>query len=150
MPVTGDTGNGATLTLAIFNGTTAITAALDVISVTPGAITAPGINASTLATSGTHEMIPNDLASVAESTATFKWLTQGAKPTLPSPAGTITLTFPLRTNGTVAETTAATITGTGFITGITPPTMSNGELQVGTIAWQWDGDTGPSLTASAP
>lgn len=145
MALTGDTGNGATLTLALYNGTSAITAALDVISITPGAFTAAPIDVSTLSTSGTREMIPNDLATVGESTATFKWLTAGAKPTLPSVAGTITLTYPLRTG----ETTAATLTGTGFITNLQAPSMANGELQVGTIGWQWDGDTGPTFTASA-
>lgn len=145
MALTGDTGNGATLTLALYNGTSALTSALSVISIAPGNFTAPGIDVSTLATSGTREMIPNDLMSVAESSATFKWLTSATQPTLPSVAGTITLTFPMRAN----ETTAATLTGTGFITGYQPPSMANGELQVGTVSWQWDGDTGPNFTASA-
>lgn len=145
MAITGDTGNGATLALALFDGTTAITAALEVISITPAAITVGKVDASTLATTGHRESIPGDLADSGDSTATFKWLTSATPPTLPSPAGTITLTFPMRTG----ETTAATHTGTGFITSLTPPTFENGVLQVGTIAWQWDGDTGPSLTKSA-
>jgi hypothetical protein len=145
MALTGDTGNGATLTLALYNGTTAITAALDVITVSPGALAVAAIDVSTLATSGTMEMIPSDLASVGESSATFKWLTSGTKPTLPSAAGTITLTFPTRTG----ETTAATMTGTGFITQFQAPSLANGELQVGNVSWQWDGETGPSFTASA-
>lgn len=145
MALTGDTGNGATLTLALYNGTSALTSALSVISIAPGNFTAPGIDVSTLATTGTREMIPNDLMSVAESSATFKWLTSVTQPTLPSAAGTITLTFPMRSG----ETTAATLTGTGFITGYQAPSMANGELQVGTVSWQWDGDTGPNFTASA-
>lgn len=145
MALTGDTGNGATLTLALFTGTTAITAALDVISISPGNMTVSPIDVSTLATTGFMEKIPGDLADIGESTATFKWLTGVAVPTLPSAAGTCTLTFPLRTG----ETTAATMTGTGFITGVQVPSMENGALQVGTITWQWDGDTGPSNTVSA-
>lgn len=145
MALTGDTGNGATLTLALYNGTSALTSALSVINIAPGNFTAPGIDVSTLATTGTREMIPNDLMSVAESSATFKWLTSVTQPTLPSAAGTITLTFPMRSG----ETTAATLTGTGFITGYQAPSMANGELQVGTVSWQWDGDTGPNFTASA-
>jgi hypothetical protein len=145
MALTGDTGNGATLTLAIFNGTTALTAALDVISITPGAITVAPIDVSTLATSTVMEHIPGDLASVGESSATYKWLTSATVPTLPSAAGTCTLTFPLRSG----ETTAATMTGTGFITSVQAPAMENGTLQVGQISWQWDGETGPSFTVGA-
>lgn len=145
MALTGDTGNGATLTLSLYNGTSAITAALDVISIKPGEITVGSVDVSTLATSTIRELIPNDLSEVGESSADFKWLTAGVKPTLPSVTGTCTLTWPLRTG----ETTAATMTGTGFITGLQAPSMENGALQVGTIKWQWDGDTGPSITASA-
>lgn len=144
MALTGDTGNGASLTLALFDGTVAITAALDVIEITPGAITVAPVDVSTLASSGNEETIPTDLAALAESSATFKWLTAGTKPTLPSAAGTCTVTYPLRTG----ETTAATITGTGFLTNLTPPTLANGQLQVGSVSWKWDGDTGPSFTAS--
>ena len=97
MPLTGDTGNGATLTLALFNGTTAITASLDVISITPGEITVGTIDSSTLATSGFMEKIPSDLADIGESSADFKWISAGTKPTLPSSAGTCTITWPLQT-----------------------------------------------------
>jgi len=144
MPLTGDTGNGATLTLALFNGTTAITASLDVISITPGEITVGTIDSSTLATSGFMEKIPSDLADIGESSADFKWVAAGSKPTLPSSAGTCTITWPLQTG----QTTAATMTGTGFLTGLQAPTFQHGELQVGTVKWQWDGDVGPSLTGA--
>lgn len=145
MPLTGDTGNGATLSLAIFNGTSAITASLDIISISPGEVTVASVDVSTLATTGVMEKIPSDLADVGESTATFKWLTAGAKPTLPSAAGTFTITFPLRSG----ESTAATMTGTGFLTRLKAPEFQNGQLQVGELSWQWDGDVGPTLTASA-
>lgn len=145
MAITGDTGNGATMTLAIFNGTASITASLDLMEITPSAITVEKIEASTLATSGHKEYLPGDLSDSADNTATFKWMTDGVKPTLPSGAGTFTITMPARTG----ETTPATITGTGFLTSITPPPLSNGTLQIGTLAWAWDGDTGPSITASA-
>ena len=145
MAISGDTGNGATLTLALFDGTTAITAALDPISITLAPITAEVIDASTLATSGHREYIPGDLSDSGENTATFKWSTSATPPTLPSPAGTCTVTLPARTG----ETTPATVTGSGVITSFTPPSLENGVLQVGTIAWRWDGDTGPSVTKSA-
>jgi hypothetical protein len=143
--VNGDTGNGATLTLALFDGTTAITAALDVINITPSAITAAKVDASTLATTGHRESIPGDLADSGDNTATFKWMTGADQPQLPSAAGTCTITFPLRSG----ETTPAAHTGSGFLTSFTPPALENGVLQVGTLAWQWDGDTGPSFTKSA-
>jgi hypothetical protein len=144
MAVTGDTGNGATLTLALFDGTTAITTALDVISITPAAITVGKIDASTLGTSGHREYFPDDLSDSGENTATFKYIAEGTKPTLPSAAGTCTITMPLK----APSTTAGTITGTGFITSFTPPSLENGALQVGTISWAWDGDTGPTITAA--
>ena len=145
MALTGDTGNGATLTLALYNGTTAITTALSVISISPGKITTKPIDVTVLGTTGFREMIPGDLAEIGESSANFKWLTNASIPTTGTATGTCTLTFPLRGS----ETTAATMTGTGFITGLQPPVMENGKLQEGTINWQWDGDTGPSFTASA-
>lgn len=145
MALTGDTGNGATLTLALFNGTTAITAALDVISITPGKMAVAPIDVSTLATTGYTEMIPGDLATVGEGTATFKANGASTAPTLPSAAGTITITLPLQTGAT----TPGGISGTGFLTGYQPPALQNGVLQVGTVNWQWDGDTGPAQTASS-
>ena len=145
MALTGDTGNGATLTLALFTGTTAITAALDVITISSGNITVSPVNVSTLASSGFNENIPGDLATIAESSATFKYLTSSTPPTLPSAAGTCTITFPARTG----ETTPASMTGTGFLTGFQAPSMENGSLQVGTVSWMWDGDTGPSITAAS-
>jgi len=142
MANTGGVGNGATLTLALFNGTTAITASLDVMSISPGEITVSPVNVTTLATTGFEQHIPTRLASIGESSAEFKWITTGTKPTLPSAAGTCTITWPLR----AGETTAAVMTGTGFLTGFQPPTFQNGQLQVGTMKWQWDGNVGPTLT----
>jgi hypothetical protein len=142
MALTGDTGNGATLTLAIYDGTTAITAALEITDVDLAAITVDSVDTSTLGTTGHAESIPGDLAQSGDNTANFKWLTKAKCPTLPSPAGVFTLTYPLRSG----ETTAATRAGTGYLTSIKDPRMANGELQVGSLAWRWDGDTGPTYT----
>jgi hypothetical protein len=144
MPLTGDTGNGATLTLALFNGTAAITASLDVIDITPGDFTVPPVNVSTLGTTQFEEHIPGDLAAIGESSATYKFLTSANLPTLPSAAGTCAITFPLR----AGESTAAVITGTGFLTRVQLPSFANNELQVGEVSWQWDGDIGPTFTRS--
>jgi hypothetical protein len=145
MSLTGDTGNGATLTLAMFSGTTAITAALEIISIQPGEFTVSPVQSSTLATVKDDEKLPGDLADVGESSAEFKYIAGGLKPTFPQPVGTITITFPF-----VSPDLPTYLTGTGFLTGFQPPTFQNGQLQVGTIKWQWDGNVGPSFTTVLP
>lgn len=148
MALTGDTGNGATLTLALYNGTTSITTALSVISITPGEITTESVDVTTLGTTDYMENIPSDLRSVAPFSATYKFITTTAF-ALPAIAGsmvgTCTLTWPTRTG----ETAAATFAGTGYVTSNKLPDMANGELQVGEISWQYDGDTGPTYTVSS-
>jgi hypothetical protein len=134
MAIEGDTGNGATVTFA----TPTFSASIDPISITPGAFQNAAIDASTLATEGIMEMLPSDLASVAPSSATFKWVAGSGMPSFPSEAGTITITMP--------SDIGTSLAGTGFITSYTPPTMENGVLMVGQIEWQYDGDTGPSLS----
>lgn len=145
MALTGDTGNGATLTLALYSGTTAITASLALMTITPGELSVPSIDVSTLATSGVTEMIPGDLATPGESSATFKFLSGSAFPTLPSPTGSSVLTFPLASG----QTAAATYSGTAFITKLQLPSLQNNQLQTGTISWQYDGDTGPTFTPAS-
>lgn len=145
MANTGGTGHGATLTLALFSGTTAITAALDPISIEIGEFTVPVVNVSTLGTTQFEEHIPGDLAEIAQSSATYKFLTKSVLPTLPSGAGTCSVTFPLR----AGESTAAVITGTGFLTRSKAPNMEKNTLQVGEVSWQWDGDVGPTFTPAS-
>jgi len=134
MAITGDTGNGATVTFA----TPTFSASIDPISISPGAFQNAAIDASTLATENIMEMIPSDLASVAPSSATFKWVAGSTSPTFPSAAGTITVTMP--------TDIGTSLVGTGFITGYTPPTMENGVLMTGQIEWQYDGETGPAIS----
>lgn len=150
MALTGDTGNGATLTFAASMGFGTATTSLTVISITPGEETVGTVDVSTLATTDAMESIPSDLREIGEASATVKFLTQTAStvagfPGLPAAAGSITLTFPTRSG----ETTAATYVGTGFITGFTPPSLQNGELQAAEIKWKYDGDTGPTFTEAS-
>lgn len=154
MALTGDTGNGATLLFTpagtVSMGFGASSASMVCTTITQGEQSVGVIDVSTLATTDCMESIPSDLRDVAEYSASFKWLTTTAatvacQASLPAAAGTILLTYPTRTG----ETTAATITGTGFITGITPPSFANGELQMGEIKWKYDGDTGPTFSGSA-
>ncbi len=145
MALTGDTGNGATLVFAAGMGFGTATTSLSVISITQGEETVGTVDVSTLATTDCMESIPSDLREVGESSASFKWITTANAATLPGAAGTVTITWPIRSN----ETTAASYTGTGFITGWTPPSFQNGELQTGEIKWKWDGDTGPTYTKAS-
>lgn len=150
MALTGDTGNGTTLTFAANMGFGASTAAMTCTTIDQGEQNVGVVDVSTLATTDAMESIPSDLRELAESSATFKWLTTTAatvamNAALPGAAGTITLTYPTRSG----ETTAATYIGTGFITGFTPPSMANGKLQEGQLKWKYDGDTGPTFTGSA-
>lgn len=144
MALTGDTGNGATLVFAGNMGFGTATTSLSMISITQGEESVGVVDVSTLATTDAMESIPSDLRDIAESSGSFKWITTTAAPDLPAAAGTITITWPTRTG----ETQAATYAGTGFITGFTPPSFVNGELQTGEIKWKWDGDTGPTYTVS--
>lgn len=150
MALTGDTGNGATLTFAGNMGFGTQTTSVQAITIAQGKQSVAVVDVSTLATTDCMESIPSDLRAVEESTVTFKWLTSAATSVaqnvnLPGGAGTITLTYPARSG----ETTAATYTGTGFITGLTPPTLQNGELQTGELTFKYDGDTGPTYTGAS-
>lgn len=145
MALTGDTGNGATIVFSGNMGFGTATTSLQIINVSQGEESVAVIDVSTLATTDAMESIPSDLREIAESSATFKFITTAPVVDLPAAAGTITITWPIRTG----ETTAATYAGTGFITGFTPPSLANGELQTGEIKWKWDGDTGPTFTIAS-
>ena len=150
MALTGDTGNGATLTFAANMGFGTATTSMTCITISQGEQTVAVVDVTTLATTDCEESIPGDLRSVAESSAEFKWLTTTVATTanncsLPGAAGAVVLTAPIRSG----ETTAASFTGTGFVTGFTPPSFANNELQKGAIKWKYDGDTGPAFTGSA-
>lgn len=149
MAISGDTGNGATLTFAANMGFGTATTSMICTTIDPGGYTRGGVEASTLATTGAEESIPTDLHKPKNGKATIKWLTTAgtnamyADPTSAG-VGSIVITWPTRTG----ETTAANYTGTGFITDLTLPTFANGQLQEGQVEWQYDGDTGPSYTGA--
>ena len=151
MALTGDTGNGATLTFAANMGFGSTTTSMSMaIDITPGEQSIGIVDVSTLATSGVMETIPSDLAEFAESSARVKWLTSAASTvamnaSLPASAGSVVLTYPLRTG----ETTAANFTGTAFVVGHTLPSFANGQLQTGEVKWKYDGDTGPTYTGAS-
>lgn len=144
MAVSGDTGNGATLTLALFDAAgDAISPTVELRSIDAGETSSPPINADTLGDSK-EQSLPGDVAQFAECSATFKWLSEEEAPALPTVAGTFTITWPQR----AGETAAQTQSGTGVLTRFKPPSFENGELQEGELSWKWDGDTGPAFTAA--
>lgn len=142
MALTGDTGNGATLSFAGNMGFGTATTSVEAISISQGEESVGVIDVSTLATTDAMESIPSDLREIAESSVNYKFITTVDAVDLPAAAGTITITYPIRSG----ETAAATYIGTGFITGFSPPSLANGELQAGELKWKWDGDTGPAFT----
>lgn len=137
MALTGDTGNGATLTLP---GSYSVA----VESIEPGVEKLDALSVSVLGTTTTDEKIPSDLIKVSASKARFKWVSTVAKPTLGT-VGTITITLPLQG----ALTNAATYSGTGFISSWKPPALKNGEVMMGEVEFEFDGDTGPTYTVAS-
>jgi hypothetical protein len=55
---------------------------------------------------------------------------------------TITVTIPSKTGGT-----AATLSGTGFISSVGLPSLATSELMEQTVTFTFDGQTGPTWTA---
>lgn len=137
MALTGDTGNGATLTLP---GSYSVAP----ISIEIGAETLESIDISTLATTTFMEKIPSDLKEVGEVTVTYKWVSTTAAPTLGT-VGTCTITLP----AWAALTNAPTYSGTGYMTSWKPPSLQNGELMTGELKFVFDGDTGPAYTVAS-
>ena len=138
MALMGDTGNGATLTFATSSLTLAIT------KIMIGEITIDMLDVSTLSTTDFEELISSDLKKIGECSAEFVFSTAANAPTVNSAAVTITATFPLRTG----EGTAANLAGSGQITGFKLPDLQNGQVQVGSVKWRYNGDTGPTYTKS--
>lgn len=109
MPVTstsGDTGNGATLTFA----TTAFAVGLQNIQGWTEEV--ERLEVSTLATTSFKRYIASDLKETPEITVNFYWDTSLARPAIGGTPETMTITFPIRTNG--GEATAANYAGTGL------------------------------------
>ena len=137
-----DTGAGASLTL----GTTGSVGTIRQISI--GEFTIDTLDASDISSSDWMQMIPTDLADPPEITAEI--LFDGTETNVPDLGvqETVTVTFPKVASTTV---TAATFTGTGFITSFKLPDLQIGELQVAEIGIKLDGgyDSGTVPTWAA-
>lgn len=141
-----DTGNGATLTLATTGAIGSI------VEMTLPEWTLEKIDDSHLGTTNFRTYIPGDLAEPGEITATL--IFDSELTTYPAIASTtdstwenpqtVTVTFPI---SNTSNTSAATLAGTGFITGFSFPQLANNTLQTATITVAFDGKTEPAFTA---
>lgn len=138
MAIVGDTGNGATFVLATTGGSFAI----EKISVGEESVNL--LDASVLATTDYMLTISAALKTTPELVIDVVFATGAALPNPGSAPETGTLTFPTRSG----ESTAANIAGTGFVSARKYPDMANSEIQKAQFKFKYDGDTGPTFTAS--
>jgi hypothetical protein len=132
-----DTGNGATLTRSGF--------VVSVVSISIGNQTVGTIDTSLLADTGFMTKISEDLVDAGTVTVEYQFdsATAGNFPTVGGDAVSTVVTFP--NNGT----TAANLTGTAIITDFKAPDLNNNELQLCSVTFTWDGETGPTFTAES-
>lgn len=103
------------------------------------------IDASCLDTTGFMRYIPGDLTDPGEVQMTVVFDPTIDIPT-PGDVDTLTVTFPIGTDG---NTTAAVLTGSGFLTNVSQPSMEiNGLLEMN-LTFAFDGDTGPTYTVES-
>lgn len=135
MPYDADTGNSASIVFA----TTAFAGQFTEID--PGESTLDKIEDSHLGTTGKKTFQPSDL----EDPGVLKGIVQFNSGTALPARGTVetaTLTYPLRSDQSVA----ATLAGTGFFSKVGRPKTVNGQLMQVEIEFTWDGKTGPTFT----
>lgn len=92
------------------------------------------LNASGLDTTDVQELVASDLATNGQLDAEYFFDTEEAPPE-PGDADTPVVTFPTRSG----EDTPASYTGSGFFRNRMMPQLANGELQVATAKFQFDG-----------
>lgn len=125
------TGNSATIAFA----TTGFTANYTRIGGT--GTSRESLEVSHLGTTVHKEFQPADLSDPGELTVEFHWDQSASTfPPINSPEETVTVTYPLKSG----ETTAATLSGTAFLTNSTSPDLVNGEIMMGEFTIKWAGD----------
>ena len=132
----GDTGRGATLTLATTG------AVGDVQSMTLPEWAVEDIETSHLGTTNFKTFIPGDLSDPGEIQATLVFDATVAVPSVGSAAQTVTVTWPSGGGGT----NLATLIGTGYVKGYSYPEMALETLQTATITVKFNGLTEPAYT----
>lgn len=143
MPLTGDTGNGATFTLT----TQTAVASLKIDKISIGEITLDMLDVSTLATTGFMEEIASDLQKAPEVTIDYVFSQSATNISITGSVDTATITFPV--GPTQTTTTAATFAGTGVVRAVKMPDFANGTVLKGQAKFKFDGDTGPIYTRGA-
>ena len=139
MAYVGDTGVGMTITL----GTTGDVGCVRTATLPEWAM--EKIDATCLDSTGFIRYIPGDLTDPGDVTMEAIFAATNNIPE-PGTVETITITFPI---GDSANTVAATLTGTGFISSVQLPTAAVNELMTLNITFSFDGDTGPAYTVEA-
>ena len=132
-----DTGNAATFTLSGFT--------VDIVSIAAGTRTLGTGDRSLLSHTGFMRKFLHDLTDAGSVTIEFEKDAADGSPTIGGAASSGVITYPTQ----AGESTPANITGTGWITSYTPPTFRNNELQMGSVTFTYDGETGPTETASS-
>jgi len=131
-----DTGNGATLALAT-------TGAIgNIRNIGEVARELGKLEDSHLGTTSNKTYIPDDLAEPGEIEVEVEFDASIELPGVGT-VETVTITYPIITDGN----TAANHAGTGFLTRVPTPLLANGQLQVVRVKIAFDGKTGPTFTA---
>jgi hypothetical protein len=134
-----DTGNGVVLALGTSNWT------LNVVSIAVGGQTLEMLDDSDLATTGYMEKLAADLTDAGSVSAVCRLNQSGDVPVPVTTAETATITFGLLSG----EMTAATLSGTGNVTGGGDVNIANNEIMNTTLTFTWDGRTGPTFTSGS-
>ena len=139
------TGNGSTIS---FVTTGAIGSIIDIGDIS---FTRESVPSNHLCTTKFERYLPSDYMSIGETSCRFildpdalgdldgKHPIANANSAMFADSETITITFP----------DTATLTGTGFITGLSIDGVANNSILEGTVTFQYNGATGPALTAVA-
>lgn len=134
-----DIGTGSTFTLS---STTLFVPKVRSIKLSPETVAA--IDVTNMGTTGYREMIQSDLKTPGQVTLDCDY-----NPSLASPLGnaaqTGTLTLPIPSGGSAG----ATLAGTGFFISVNDADIPLEDKMGATHVWQFDGFTGPTLTAAS-
>lgn len=134
-----DVGTGTTF---VFGTSTLWLPKIRSIKLSPETIAA--IDISNMGTTGYREMMQSDLKTPGQVTMDCDF-----NPSIASPLGTAaqtgTLTFPVPSGGSAG----GTIAGTGFFISVNDADIPLEDKMGATHVWQFDGMTGPTLTAAS-
>lgn len=135
----GDTGGGATITLATSGFTGSYRRIGSVKKVRPD------VSVSHLAAS--NELYrPGDAVENGETPCEFLWNPASTPPSITADPETITITYPKRL---AASSAAATLAGTGFLKEVEHPEFQLNQACIGKYTIKWDGETPPTYTPEA-